>query len=321
MAKSSQFVKSFLLSGSNLCANVNNGIPGKIFNIPNSFNIHRIQMRFYSPEPIKRFYKDVNVVQIIPSTRETPGAWGVNLDNRQLRTPHKRLFRVDNEAVAHAVANEWALQPDIVQMHTMHMTALANTHLDNPFHKSKVDMCNDILTYLPLDTVLYRHEENERLWELQRELWDPILHWFQQQFDVKLPIVAGNITPPIIPEESLTVLRRELMSHRFDAILGLQFAVESVKSLVLAMGVAKLHLTTAQALRLSRLELDFQTNHWGSVEWAHDLENNDTASRFSAGILFFTLNTYAPFRHTQKIDPKSIPAFGNNSGKEHHKHI
>ncbi len=46
------------------------------------------------------------------------------------------------------------------------------------------------------------------------------LQWFQKEFDVKLPIVAGAITPPHISDETLTVLRRELMSYRFDAILG-----------------------------------------------------------------------------------------------------
>ncbi len=42
---------------------------------------------------------------------------------------------------------------------------------------------------------------------------------------------------------------------------GLQFASEALKSLILTMGVSKMHLTTEQGLRLSRLELDFQVKH------------------------------------------------------------
>jgi chaperone required for assembly of F1-ATPase len=64
-------------------------------------------------------------------------------------------------------------------------------------------------------------QENERLWELQRELWDPMLQWFQSQYDIKLPIVAGAITPPDVPEQTLAVLRNQLMSYRFDALLGI----------------------------------------------------------------------------------------------------
>lgn len=41
-------------------------------------------------------------------------------------------------------------------------------------------------------------------------------------------------------------------------LIGLQFAAEALKSLILTMGVLKMHLSTEQGLRLSRLELDFQ---------------------------------------------------------------
>ena len=36
-----------------------------------------------------------------------------------------------------------------------------------------------------------------------------------------------------------------------------------------------------EAVRLARLELLFQTDHWGTVEWAHDIEQHDTTSRYS----------------------------------------
>lgn len=78
------------------------------------------------------------------------------------------------------------------------------------------------------------------MWELQRELWDPNLQWFQKAFQVKLPIVAGAITPPHIPDESLAVLRKELMSYRFDALLG-KWA-HNIDELVCAM-ICKLTIT------------------------------------------------------------------------------
>lgn len=72
---------------------------------------------------LKRFYGDVNVVPIQKSSKDSPGTWGINLDSRPLRTPNKRLFEVDNEAVAHAVANEWAIQKDIIMLNTMHIVS------------------------------------------------------------------------------------------------------------------------------------------------------------------------------------------------------
>jgi len=316
MANAVRHLKSFLLSTSTTPLNI--GRKGFSRTRLPQLELERIDKRYYSPEALKRFYGDVNVVSIQKSSKASPGTWGINLDSRPLRTPNKRLFEVDNEAVAHAVANEWAIQKDVIMLNTMHITGLSNTVIDNPLNKTKFSICNDILSYLPLDTILYRSEENERLWELQRELWDPVLHWFQKSFDVKLPIVAGAITPPHIPEESLAVLRRELMSYRFDAILGLQFAAEAVKSLILTMGVSKMHLTTDQGVRLSSLELDFQVQHWGNVEWSHDIERYDTLSRFSCGMMFFSLNTYSPFRYVENITETTL-AFEKKEQTHHHK--
>ena len=51
----------------------------------------------------------------------------------------------------------------------------------------------------------------------------------------------------------------------------------------------KLHLSSPQvteAVELARLELGVQTAHWGSVEWAHDIEGADTTARAAAGVMF-----------------------------------
>ena len=51
----------------------------------------------------------------------------------------------------------------------------------------------------------------------------------------------------------------------------------------------KLHLSPPQvteAVELARLELGVQTAHWGSVEWAHDIEGADTTARAAAGVMF-----------------------------------
>ena len=44
-------------------------------------------------------------------------------------------------------------------------------------------------------------------------------------------------------------------------------------------------------MKLARLELLFQTDHWGSVEWAHDIEEFDTTARLAAATLFVQLSS------------------------------
>ena len=50
-------------------------------------------------------------------------------------------------------------------------------------------------------------------------------------------------------------------------------------------------VTVEQAVKLSRLEEEFQINHWGRVEWSHDLNQQDLQARLAAAVLFIHLNT------------------------------
>jgi ATP synthase F1 complex assembly factor 2 len=50
-------------------------------------------------------------------------------------------------------------------------------------------------------------------------------------------------------------------------------------------------LTVEEAVKLSRLEVDFQIGYWGNVEWAHSIELHDTTARVAAAELFIQCNT------------------------------
>ena len=49
------------------------------------------------------------------------GGYEVNLDNRKLRTPAGTVFKVPNEALATAVAQEWQAQQDLIKRSSMHL--------------------------------------------------------------------------------------------------------------------------------------------------------------------------------------------------------
>ena len=46
------------------------------------------------------------------------------------------IIKVNNEALAHIVANEWLSQDEEIYLNQMHITGLCNTSIDNP---GKVD--------------------------------------------------------------------------------------------------------------------------------------------------------------------------------------
>jgi ATP synthase F1 complex assembly factor 2 len=63
-------------------------------------------------------------------------------------------------------------------------------------------------------------------------------------------------------------------------------------------------LTPEKAVLLSRLEEEFQLGHWGRVEWAHDLSQQDLQARLSAAIFFVHCNSFSHFVKTK--NPQNI---------------
>ena len=81
------------------------------------------------------------------------------------------------------------------------------------------------------------------------------------------------------------------MSYNWNALNGLAFGVDALKSIILALACIERRVTVSEAVSLARLELLVQTGHWGSVEWAHDIEEHDTTARLAAATMFVHFNS------------------------------
>ncbi|XP_040581923.1 ATP synthase mitochondrial F1 complex assembly factor 2 [Lepeophtheirus salmonis] len=239
----------------------------------------------------KRFYKDVNVVTCGGSNFE------ISLDSRKLKTPSGKVFTVVSEPLAHAVAVEWASQKKEIIRSQMHLTGLVSTCIDNPTQISKEDIITEILEFLKTDTLLFFASEPTGLTQLQEEKWRPIIDWFNNCYGVSLsPTNGQNIHGiPNVSNMDVMKVRKHLTSYPFEAIHGLRFGVDAVKSLIIALSVLEKRVSIDQAIGLARLELEYQTSHWGNVEWAHDIELHDSTSRLAASAIFVNLhvNSYS----------------------------
>jgi len=250
----------------------------------------------------KRFYKNVSVVQ-------HNNHFEVNLDHRKLKTPLGSTFQVDSEPLALAVANEWMNQPHDgdVMLSQMHITGLSNTCLDNPGKATKEDLVKNILNFLETDTILFYGPDTKdpagvALVELQRQKWSPIILWFRERYGVDVN-PTQSISASCVSQDDLLKLERHLLSFSWSAINGLSFGVDAIKSLILGLAVLDRRVTVEEAVKLARLELNFQIDHWGNVDWAHDLEFHDTTARLAAGTIFTQLNN-----DNYKIKAKNIQA-------------
>lgn len=242
----------------------------------------RHSKRFY-PAKKRRFYKEVSIVR-------SGDQFEVCLDQRKIKTPLGQLLLIPNEALAVAVATEWDCQQKEINPNEMHLTGLCNTVLDNPSKKTKEDMVSDILEFLESDTLCYRMEEPDDLVILQKEKWDPLLRWYEERFGVRLE-AKSDLTVSKLPQEVCDVVFKHLMSYSLWGLTGIQYGSESLKSLVLFQAALAQHLSVEQAVMLGRLESEFQTSRWGSVEWAHDLDREQVLSRVAAAVLFVQLTS------------------------------
>ncbi|XP_070581078.1 ATP synthase mitochondrial F1 complex assembly factor 2-like [Ptychodera flava] len=227
---------------------------------------------------LKKFYKSVSITQ-------SGGLYEINLDKRKLKTPMGKIFTVPSEPLAIAVATEWEAQEKTIKKHTMPLTSLCNSALDNPTERSKETIIQSILHFLSTDTVCFREEQPPELYALQQNEWDPILEWVNKRYEVNIQATTSLLGPEITPEIK-HVFEQHLRVYNSWAIVGYESAVQSLKSLILTAALIDRHLTVEEAVSLSRLEYAFQTAQWGRVEWAHDLDEAEMKARVAAATLF-----------------------------------
>ncbi|XP_029634697.1 ATP synthase mitochondrial F1 complex assembly factor 2 [Octopus sinensis] len=245
---------------------------------PLSNAINTVFTRKLHSKELKKFYKTATISQ-------NNGQFEINLDKRKLRTPLGNVFIVPNESLALAVATEWNGQKNIIKQNKMHLTTLCNTAIDNPLQRSKTDLIRSILHFLETDTLCYRMSEPEDLLELQKQKWDPIIDWFKNRYNVPIETTT-TFALPCISDATIGGIHTQLNSYTMWGLTGIFSAVECVKSLILTMGLVERHLTVNDAVFLSRLEMEFQTQKWGSVEWYHDLDLYENRARLAAAVLF-----------------------------------
>ncbi|XP_056017893.1 ATP synthase mitochondrial F1 complex assembly factor 2-like isoform X2 [Ostrea edulis] len=227
---------------------------------------------------LKKFYENATIVQ-------NQGWFEVNLDQRKLRTPTGNLFQVPSEPLALAIATEWNSQKDTIKRQAMHLSTLSNTVLDNPMQRSRKDIIKGILHFLETDTILYRTTEPPEFADLQKREWEPVLEWLRSSYQVELESTT-SLMPPEIPANTTHVISRKLTSLNDWALVGFQYGVENLKSIILMLGITDKLLTVEKAVQLSRLETVFQTKTWGNVDWHHDADIYQLQSRVAAAALF-----------------------------------
>ncbi|GAB0091612.1 ATP synthase mitochondrial F1 complex assembly factor 2 [Sergentomyia squamirostris] len=239
------------------------------------------QCRSYAT--VKKFFKSATL-------QTSNGKYEIALDQKKLKTPGGKIFQVTSEPLANAVAAEWNLQRENIDRSTMHLTSLLNTAQDNPNGLTKIDLTNYLVNYLPTDTVLFQSEKEDELASVQANEWDPVILWFNKQFQADLR-KSNDLSSPQLSATTRMNVSKYLLSHDESSLHAITFSVDSLKSVILTLAILHRMLSTEKAVYLSRLEEEFQLGFWGRVEWAHDSSQQELQSRVSAAILLVHLTS------------------------------
>lgn len=230
------------------------------------------------PVRIKRFYKNATV-------EVEPDGFSIRLDGRPVKTPGKRALALPTQALAQAIADEWAAQKTHIDPEAMPLTKMANTAID-AVTGMEGEVAADMAAFAGSDLLCYRAGHPVELIERQQAGWDPILAWAGKTLGIDLQTTVG-IMP--IGQEGAALEEANRQATSFDALhlTPLHVITTLTGSLILALAHAHGRLDAHEAWALANIDEDWQWSVWGKDEEATERRAKrwvemEAASRFLA---------------------------------------
>jgi chaperone required for assembly of F1-ATPase len=225
---------------------------------------------------MKRFYKEVAVAP-------DGDGWRVLLDGRALKTQGGRAQVLPKQALAEAMAAEWARQGETIDPATLVLRDMAD-HAIDVIASDRAAVIADLLRYAETDTLCYRAEPDEPLAARQAELWEPLLKAAEARWDVHFERIAGVIHRPQ-PAATLARLEAVLTAKDDFTLAALTPLTTLAASLVTGLAALEPGADVPALWDAAQLEEDWQADLWGRDAEAEDRRERRFAS-FQAAVMF-----------------------------------
>ncbi|WP_432769194.1 MAG: ATPase [Sphingopyxis sp.] len=204
---------------------------------------------------MKRFWKDVAIVP-------QDGGWGIALDGRPMRTPHRAPLAVASTALAEAIATEWRAQGETIDPRAMPMTGLANAAIDLATPDPAV-FAEPIAAYDATDLLCYRDDRDAALQAEQVAAWNPILAWAEARFGIEFVITQG-ILPVDQPPATIAALRNAVFALDPWRMTALTPLATIGGSLVAGLACIEQAFDAEHLWDAVSLDLLYQERRWGA---------------------------------------------------------
>jgi chaperone required for assembly of F1-ATPase len=231
-------------------------------------------------EPLKRFWTEA-----LP--QPAGGGWEVALDGRPLRTPGRVPLLLPTEAMADAIAAEWAGITGEVKPGAMPLTGLANAAVDI-VSADPSGFAASLALYAASDLTCYRAEAPVELVARQAAGWEPALKAVEARHGLLFQRTAGigHVAQPPATLQAIEALLAALPPFQLAA---LQPLVTISGSAVLALAHLDGALSWEEAFAASQLDEDWQAEQWGADTEAQNARAHREAE-FGAAARFLALS-------------------------------
>src|SRR5262245_23138081 len=232
----------------------------------------------------KRFYKEATVA---PRT----GGFAVLLDGRGVKTPAKRDLVLPNEALADAVAAEWAAQGTHIDPAKMPLTRIANSAIDAVVDR-RAEVAADIAAFAASDLLCYRATSPAGLVAAQDKHWNPVLDWARDDLGANF-VVGDGVVHVAQPKEAVATFEKALAPFDPFRLAALHVMTTLTGSALLALACARGRISVDEAWRAAHVDEDWQIAHWGEDYEAAERRKRRRAD-FEAAARFIALLGGAP---------------------------
>jgi chaperone required for assembly of F1-ATPase len=206
----------------------------------------------------RRFYREAAAVA-------EGGSWRIALDGKVVKTPARNPLALPTralaEAIAEAIAAEGAAQDTKVKPDTMPLMQLASTAIDR-VAPDRERIIAETAGYAATDLVCYRAEGPDELIARQAALWDPLIGWLRERYDVSLEAVSGVIAIKQ-SEQALAALTRVVAAQDDLRLTALGVMTGASGSLAIALAVLEGRISPEAAAEAAQLDELYQAERWG----------------------------------------------------------
>jgi chaperone required for assembly of F1-ATPase len=200
---------------------------------------------------MKRFWKNVSV----------DAERVVRLDDRPVRTPGRVPLALPTMALAEAVAGEWRDVEETVDPRAMPLTGLANAAIDR-IGADPAPFAAGLARYAESDLLCYRADSPPELVARQDAVWNPLLDWARDRYDVHFTLVTGIMHQPQ-PPATVERLAQAVAALDPFRLAALSPVVTITGSLVLALALLEGAEEADTIWTAAHVDEDFQAEIWG----------------------------------------------------------